>query len=498
MVTWSRKGGVFERTALARVCVMFLTAILLLSSCVAPHPNKRPTSLGKSLDFDVLEQSFPRLIEVRSSLASLSDYPEDVDLIAEQLNLFAEVFQVARQNYISSLSADHLIDNFIDGIDLKTDGGHPHKNFSEHVNKALKHMLRDLDPHSDYLTLRDFERIQSRARGEFIGIGIEMTMEAGHVKCVAVIPGTPASRSTIRPGDVITNIDGTSVKGASLIEVVDRIRGLPGTVVTLSLARYEISDTFEVKIMREKVKVESVESRMDGNIGYIRISTFNETTGESLREAVSEFAASQAEELGGLVIDLRNNPGGLLEQALRVSNFFLVSGEIVSTAGRMNEKIRRFQADSEDISMGVPLAVLINNGTASASEIVSGALKDRGRALIFGRRSFGKGSVQSIIPLSGTRGALRLTTARYYLPSGRSIQVHGVEPHVVEGAHSASSPEADLANFLQPDKESMPRRTVALNDICPDASKENDPVLSCAFFALRSRLFPSSSAQLQN
>ena len=236
--------------------------------------------------------------------------------------MFAEVFQVARQNYISSLSADHLIDNFIDGIDLKTDGGHPHKNFSEHVNKALKHMLRDLDPHSDYLTLRDFERIQSRAHGEFIGIGIEMTMEAGHVKWVAVIPGTPASRSTIRPGDVITNIDGTSVKGASLIEVVDQIRGLPGTVVTLSLARYEISDTFEVKIMREKVKVESVESRMDGNIGYIRISTFNETTGESLREAVSEFAASQAEELGGLVIDLRNHPGGLLEQALRVSNFF--------------------------------------------------------------------------------------------------------------------------------------------------------------------------------
>ena len=198
------------------------------------------------------------------------------------------------------------------------------------------------------------------------------------------------------------------------------------------------------------------------------------------------------------MIDLRNNPGGLLEQALRVSNFFLVSGEIVSTAGRMNEKIRRFQADSEDISMGVPLAVLINNATASASEIVSGALKDRGRALILGRRSFGKGSVQSIIPLSSKRGALRLTTARYYLPSGRSIQVYGVEPHIVDGADSASSREADLEKSLQPDKDLMRRRTVALNDICPESSNKNDPVLSCAFFALRSRLLSPSSAQLQN
>jgi carboxyl-terminal processing protease len=498
LITWRRERGVSERIALARVCVMSCVGILLLSSCVAPHSNKRLGGLGKNLDFDGLEQSLPRLAEVRSSLASLSDHPDDIDLIAEQLNLFAEVFQVTRQNYISSLSADHLIDDFVDGVAPRPDFKHPHKNIPKRVDKALKHMLRSLDPHSDYLTSRDFDLIQSRTRGEFTGIGIEMTMEAGYVKCVAVLPGTPASRSAIRPGDVITNIDGAPVKGASLIEAVDRIRGLAGTVVTLDLARYEISDTFEVKIVREKVKVESVESWMDGNIGYIRISTFNETTGESLREAVSELAAGHPEELGGLVIDLRNNPGGLLEQALQVTNSFLVSGEIVSTAGRRNKKIRKFQADSEDISMGVPLAVLINNGTASASEIVSGALKDRGRALIFGRRSFGKGSVQSIIPLSRMRGALRLTTARYYLPSGRSIQVHGVEPHVVGGADSASSIEADLANFLQPDKEQISSRTVALNDICPESSKENDPVLSCAFFALRSHLLPPISAQLQN
>jgi len=477
---------------------MLCAAILLLCSCVTPHSNKRLGDNGGNLDFDGLEQNFPRLLEVRSFLASFSDHSKDGDLIAEKLNLFAEVFQVARRNYIISLSAGHLIDSFLEGIDLKPTSEHPYNNVSERVNKALKHMLRKLDPHSDYLTSRDFDRIKSRTLGEFSGIGIEMTMEAGYVKCVAVIPGTPASRSGIKPGDVITNIDGVSVNGASLIEIVDRIRGLPGTIVTLNVARHEISDTFQVKIMREKVKVESIESRMEGNIGYIRISTFNESTGESLREALRELAVGQVEELDGLVIDLRNNPGGLLQQALRVSNFFLVSGEIVSTAGRRDEQIRKFQADKEDISMGLPLAVLINNATASASEIVSGALKDRGRALIFGRRSFGKGSVQSIIPLSGLRGALRLTTARYYLPSGRSIQAHGVEPHVVEEAESASFREADSANFLQPDNELMSRGTVALSDICPESSKENDPVLSCALFALRSRLLSPNSLQLRN
>ena len=232
---------------------MSCVAILLLSSCVAPHSNIPAGGLGESLDFDGLEQSLPRLAEVRSSLASLSDHPDDIELIAEQLNLFAEVFQVTRQNYISSLSADHLIDDFVDGVAPRPDFKHPHKNIPKRVDKALKHMLRSLDPHSDYLTSRDFDLIQSRTRGEFTGIGIEMTMEAGYVKCVAVLPGTPASRSAIRPGDVITNIDGAPVKGASLIEAVDRIRGLAGTVVTLNLARYEISDTFEVKIMREKV-----------------------------------------------------------------------------------------------------------------------------------------------------------------------------------------------------------------------------------------------------
>tara|TARA_B100000686_G_C16785900_1_gene975240 strand:- start:170 stop:1603 length:1434 start_codon:yes stop_codon:yes gene_type:complete len=477
---------------------MCCVATVLLCACAVSPSYQQAGGLEKRLDFDGLEKSFPQLIDVRSSLRALSDYPEDMDIISEQLNLFAEVFQVTRQNYILSLPANHLIASFIDGIGSEGNSADLRNSIPERVSKALKHMLRNLDPHSDYLTARDFGLIQSRTRGEFSGIGIEMTMEAGYVKCVAVLPGTPASRSVIRPGDVITNIDGVSVKGASLIEVVDQIRGLPGTVVTLDVARYEISETFEVSIMRDKVKVKTVESRMDGNIGYIRISTFNEGTGESLREALRELALGKPEEMGGLVIDLRNNPGGLLEQALRVSNSFLVSGEIVSTMGRMDGPIRRFRADSEDVSGGVPLAVLINNATASASEIVSGALKDRGRALIFGRRSFGKGSVQSIIPLSGDLGAIRLTTARYYLPSGRSIQVYGVEPHVVEEAGGPSSGEADLANFLQPDEKPMSKHIIGINDICPDASRANDPVLSCAVFALRSRLSLPSAAQLKN
>jgi len=491
LITWSRKRGVSKRAAVVRMCVIYCAFVSLLSSCAAPVSYKQ-------LDFDGLEQRLPQLAEVRSSVGSLSDHPEDLDVISEQLNLFAEVFQVTRQNYIISLPTDHLIASFVDGIGPEASLEHPENSVPERVDKALKHMLRKLDPHSDYLTARDFELIKSRTRGEFSGIGIEMTMEADYVKCVAVIPGTPASRSAIRPGDVITNIDGVSIKGASLVEIVDRIRGLPGTIVTLDVARYEISDTFEVSIMRDKVRVKTIESRMDGNIGYIRISTFNESTGASLREALRRLASSYPQEMGGLVIDLRNNPGGLLEQALRVSNFFLVSGEIVSTVGRMDGQIRKFRADSEDVSMGVPLAVLINNTTASASEIVSGALKDRGRALIFGRRSFGKGSVQSIVPLSGPRGAVRLTTARYYLPSGRSIQVYGVEPHVVEGADSVSSREADLANFLQAGKNPMSRDAVALHDICPDASKANDPVLSCAFSTLRSRLLTPRAVQLGN
>ncbi len=362
--------------------------------------------------------------------ATLEAKEKDPDETYRQLNLFGEVFERVRASYVDEVKDPELIEAAING------------------------MLISLDPHSGYLNPKNFEDMQVRTRGEFGGLGIEVTMENGFVKVVSPIDDTPAYRAGLETGDYITHLDGKPVLGLTLQEAVEHMRGDIGTEITLTIRR-EGSELFEVAITRAKITIKSVRSRLEGDIGYIRISSFNEQTDGALEKAIKKFRKEKGQNLKGVVLDLRNNPGGLLDQAIAVSDAFLEKGEIVSTRGRSLEDAQRFNANDGDLVTGLPLVVLINGGSASASEIVAGALQDHHRAIVLGTRSFGKGSVQTIIPL-GKHGAMRLTTARYYTPSGRSIQAKGIDPDIlveparVEKLTDIKRPrEEDLRGALQ-------------------------------------------------
>src|SRR5580692_8205132 len=335
----------------------------------------------------------------------------------KQLNLFGEVFEKVRSEYADDISDDTLIEGAING------------------------MLTSLDPHSNYLNSKNFNDMKVQTRGEFGGLGIEVSMESGLVKVVSPIDDTPAARAGLKPGDLITHLDGNPVQGMTLPEAVEKMRGPENSEVTLRIRRTG-KDPFDVKLVRAKIKIQSVRSHMEGDtIGYVRITSFTEQTDVGLNNALKNLKQQAGNKLIGVVLDLRNNPGGLLDQAVAVSDAFLDKGEIVSTRGRRPDDAQRYNAHPGDISGGLPMVVLINGGSASASEIVSGALQDHHRAILVGTRSFGKGSVQTIIPLPG-HGAMRLTTARYYTPSGRSIQAKGIEPDiVVEAAKIEKPPE---------------------------------------------------------
>ncbi|MDE2164718.1 MAG: S41 family peptidase [Alphaproteobacteria bacterium] len=324
-----------------------------------------------------------------------------------ELDLFGEVFERVRADYVDKVSDKHLIEAAING------------------------MLSSLDPHSSYMDAKDFAEMQVQVQGEFGGLGIEVTMENGLVKVVSPIDGTPAAKAGLKPGDLIVAIDGQPVSGMSLNDAVTKMRGPVGSEIKL-IVRRSTQPPFTVSIKRAVIKVQSVRSQLiDNDIGYIRISSFNEQADSGVRSAMKSLEAKSHGKLAGIVLDLRNNPGGLLDQAVAVANDFVGRGEIVSTRGRHPDDAQRFDAKSgNDISHGLPMVVLINGGSASASEIVAGALKDHHRAVLLGTRSFGKGSVQTIIQLPG-HGAMRLTTARYYTPSGRSIQATGIEPDIV-------------------------------------------------------------------
>ena len=324
------------------------------------------------------------------------------------LNLFGDVFEKVRSDYVEKPTDQKLVESAING------------------------MLSSLDPHSSYMDPKSFRDMQVQTRGEFGGLGIEVTQEDGVVKVVTPIDDTPASRAGILAGDIITAIDGESTQGLTLAQAVDKMRGAIGTSVNLTVLRGSSKDTREFKITRDRIQIRAVRNRMEGDdIGYIRITQFNEQTYEGVKAAIAKFQAEvPADKLRGYILDLRNNPGGLLDQSISVSNAFLDRGEIVSTRGRNAEETQRYNARPGDLSKGKPVVVLINGGSASASEIVAGALQDHKRATIIGTRSFGKGSVQTIIPLGQNNGALRLTTARYYTPSGRSIQAKGIEPDI--------------------------------------------------------------------
>lgn len=326
--------------------------------------------------------------------------------IYQQLNLFGDVFERVRLQYVDETPDKELVENAING------------------------MLTALDPHSSYLNAERFEDMQVQTRGEFGGLGIEVTMENGYVKVVSPIDDTPAARAGMQAGDFITKIDGEAVLGLTLSEAVDKMRGKVGTEIKLEVRREGEPEALNIALIRDIIKITSVKSRTEGNAGYIRITTFSQNTTPGLKKAVKEIKKDLGDNLIGYVLDLRNNPGGLLDQAIEVSDAFLEKGEIVSTRGRNEQDTKRDNATAGDIFDGKPVVVLINGGSASASEIVAGALQDHKRAIIMGTKSFGKGSVQTVMPLPGY-GAMRLTTARYYTPSGRSIQAQGIEPDII-------------------------------------------------------------------
>jgi carboxyl-terminal processing protease len=324
----------------------------------------------------------------------------------KELNLFGDVFEKVRSDYVDDVSDDTLIEGAING------------------------MLTSLDPHSNYLNAKNFSDMKVQTRGEFGGLGIEVSMENGLIKVVSPIDDTPAAHAGLKPGDLITHLDGSPVQGMTLPEAVEKMRGPINSEVTLRIRRAG-KDPFDVKLTRATIKIQSVRLHLEGDsIGYIRITSFNEQTDVGLENAMKNLKQQAGNKLTGIVLDLRNNPGGLLDQAVSVSDAFIEKGEIVSTRGRRPDDAQRYNAHPGDISGGLPVVVLINSGSASASEIVAGALQDHHRAILLGTRSFGKGSVQTIIPLPG-HGAMRLTTARYYTPSGRSIQAKGIDPDIV-------------------------------------------------------------------
>ena len=325
-----------------------------------------------------------------------------------ELNLFGDVFERVRADYVEKPDDSKLVESAING------------------------MLAGLDPHSSYMDPKSFRDMQVQTRGEFGGLGIEVTMEDGLVKVVAPIDETPAAKAGVMANDIITHLDNEAVQGLTLNQAVDKMRGPVNTKIKLTIMRKGADKPIEVTIVRDIIRVKSVRWRpQDSDVGYIRVTQFNEQTTDGLKQAITELNAQLgADKIKGYVLDLRNNPGGLLDQAISVSDTFLEKGEIVSTRGRNPEETQRFNARPGDLIKNKPLIVLINGGSASASEIVAGALQDHKRATLIGTRSFGKGSVQTIIPLGAGNGALRLTTARYYTPSGRSIQAKGISPDI--------------------------------------------------------------------
>jgi carboxyl-terminal processing protease len=374
----------------------------------------------------------------------------------QQIELFAEIFARAQRDYVVPIDEQ------------------------EAMSAAINGMLTSLDPHSGYLDPEDFQSLQVQTSGEYGGLGIEVTMEDGFVKVISPMDGTPAARAGIKPGDYITAINGKPIIALTLNDAVKEMRGERGTELEITILREGI-DPFQVKLVREVIQQKSVTWRTEpGDIGYIRVSTFNERTTVLLEEALDGL--SRGPKPKGIVLDLRNNGGGLLDEAVKVADHFLSGGEVVSTQGRRPVDVERRNASKGESFKGVPMVVLINGGSASASEIVAGALQDRERALVIGTTSFGKGSVQSVIPLGADRGAIRLTTARYYTPAGRSIQALGIEPDLMitqvrltqeEREKIERWSEADLPHALQ-NESGEARKQLRMPDEQPPEGYEGE------------------------
>ena len=380
-------------------------------------------------------------IDKTALMAQAKNGSEDKNRVYEQLNLFGEVFDRIRSGYVEDVNSSDLI------------------------SAAIRGMLTSLDPHSGYMPPESFQDMQVDTRGAFGGLGIEVTQEDGFVKVVSPMDGTPASEAGIQSGDFITHVDGEAILGLTLSEAVDKMRGPVGSEVSLTIVRNLEEEPFDIVIIRDVIKLTAARVRVEDDVIIVRVTTFNEQTTPNIKKGIKEKTEelSGKDNVSGFIIDLRNNPGGLLSEAISVSDMFLNQGEIVSTRGRNNGQAKRYSASKGDLAENKPIIVLINGGSASASEIVAGALQDHKRAVILGTKSFGKGSVQSVIPL-GENGAMRLTTARYYTPSGRSIQALGVVPDIIveqlprlnkekeEDEPSTRITEADLRGALSNDR----------------------------------------------
>ena len=349
------------------------------------------------------------IVTTQVAAPRLAQEAEKSTNVYEQLDLFGDIFERIRSQYVEEVDESELIDAAING------------------------MLTSLDPHSSYLSPDDAADMRVQTRGEFGGLGIEVTQEEGFVKVVAPMDGTPADEAGVEAGDFITHVDGESVLGLTLNDAVDMMRGPVGSEIVITVVREGEAEPFDISIIRDTIKLTAVRARTERDAVVLRVTTFNDQTFRNLESGLNEQieGAGGKDSVSGIVLDLRNNPGGLLNQAIKVSDAFLDKGEIVSTRGRDPQDGERFNATEGDLAEGLPMVVLINGGSASASEIVAGALQDHRRAIVVGTKSFGKGSVQTVMPLRGD-GAMRLTTARYYTPSGRSIQALGVSPDIFE------------------------------------------------------------------
>ncbi len=393
----------------------------------------------------------------------------------KQLNLFGDIFERVRSHYVEKPDDSKLVEGAING------------------------MLNSLDPHSSYLDPKSLRDMQSQVNGQFGGLGIEVTMEDGLIKVVTPIDDTPAAKAGLRAGDIITQLDDDPVQGLTLNQAVDKMRGAPNTKINLKIMRKGIDKPLDISVTRDIIRVRSVRSKIEDDIGYLRITQFNEQTADGLTKAIKEINEKiPADKLKGYVLDLRNNPGGLLDQAIAVSDAFLDRGEIVSTRGRDPEETQRFNARPGDLTNGKPVIVLVNGGSASASEIVAGALQDHKRATLLGSRSFGKGSVQTIIPLGPGNGALRLTTARYYTPSGRSIQAKGIVPdievlqEVPEEVKARTSGEIKGESSLKGHLKAQEGEEQAGSQSYVPAEAKDDKALNAAYDLLRGTMVNSA------
>lgn len=471
-----------SRGALALAAVLLALALTSgLAGCsVGQSTLSRVLSALSTDEKPLPAEAQKQLARFETVYKAYSAEPEQQD----RLDYFQFAFKRVRANYVSEISDATLIDAAIKGVrETKAKPGSLAP--KELVEAGLDTMVASLDPHSAYLNADEFRESFVQTRGEFGGLGIEITLEDGLVKVIAPIEGTPAERAGMKAGDLITHVDDEPIKGKTLIEAVRRMRGRPGTRITLMVRRGGAAD-FPITLTRAIIKIRAVRWRVEDDVGYIRVARFTEKVEAGVEKAVAGIRERLGQRLAGIVLDLRNNPGGLLDQSLVLADAFLEAGEIVSVRGRHSGHDRSHKATSGDLTEGVPVVVLINSGSASASEIVASALQHHGRAVLMGTRSFGKGSVQTILPMP-VEGGLRLTTALYYAPSGETIQARGVEPDIVlhPTKESEQRRESDLPGALPAvGDEAATTHPAVPEQACPAVGDPEDRALGCALALL--------------